>query len=291
MIKALEILYIGSRHRDEMQDIVSRGAIIHDAVTVFEGIARLKRSGVGAAVVEFDELRPAPRRAFNALRSAAGNRPILVSMTTDDWELVRQHDFLHQDEVLLRPFYADELWRRGTPGGMTGVIHLHRRSFPGRPTRCARSGTPRRASTCLSSSGWYSRSVGASILLPKRQKTYRERCSGSGFGAVGGDAARRLPALFGSSRQQPGGLEPRAYLGEAARQAIRPPATSSSRNPREVDHPRSTVGGRARTYRRLAQVFDCVPRPAGPDAATEEEQLVLQKINGIVAVAMLGTAE
>jgi len=112
VIRALEILYVGTRHRDEVEDIVSRGAVIHDASSVFEGIARLKRSGVGAALVEYDALQPTPSRAFQALRDAAGTRPILVSMTTDDWELVRPAGFLHQDEVLLRPFYPDELWRR-----------------------------------------------------------------------------------------------------------------------------------------------------------------------------------
>jgi len=114
VIRALEILYVGRRHRDEVDDIVARGAIVHDAQSIFDGIARLKRSGVGAAVVEFQELRPTPQKAFGALRRAAGDRPILVSMTVDEWELVRPRGYLHQDEVLLRPFYPDELWRRVT---------------------------------------------------------------------------------------------------------------------------------------------------------------------------------
>jgi hypothetical protein len=112
VISSLEILYVGKRHRAEVDDIVARGAVVHDAVSVFEGIARLKRSGVGAAVVEFTELRPRPERAFEALRTAAGSRPVLVSMTADEWEDVRPRGYLHQDEVLVRPYYPDELWRR-----------------------------------------------------------------------------------------------------------------------------------------------------------------------------------
>ena len=52
--------------------------------------------------------------AVPAQSLAAGNRPILVSMTVDEWEMVRPRGYLHQDEVLLRPFYPDELWRRVT---------------------------------------------------------------------------------------------------------------------------------------------------------------------------------
>jgi diguanylate cyclase (GGDEF)-like protein len=129
VIQALEILYVGTRHRDEVEDIISRGAVVHDARSVFEGIARLKRSGVGAALVEYDELKAAPRRAFEALRDAAGTRPVLVSMTTDEWDLVRPHGYLHQDEVLLRPFYPDELWRRvaraALPLPAKAVRHFH----------------------------------------------------------------------------------------------------------------------------------------------------------------------
>jgi len=112
VIQALEILYVGTRHRGEVAEIVERGAVVHDASSVFEGIARLKRTGVGAAVVEYGELRPRPQRAFAALRDAAGSRPLLVSMTADEWETVRPNGFLHIDEVLLRPYYPDELWRR-----------------------------------------------------------------------------------------------------------------------------------------------------------------------------------
>jgi len=112
VIQSLEILYVGNRHRDELDEVLLRGAVLHDAVSVFEGIARLKRSGVGAAVVEYEELRPRPQRAFEALRSAAGTRPVLVSMTADEWEEIRPRGFIHQDEVLVRPFYPDELWRR-----------------------------------------------------------------------------------------------------------------------------------------------------------------------------------
>jgi len=113
LISTFEILYVG-RLRDEIEDIVSKGAVVHEASSIYEGIARLKRMGVGAALVEFKELRPSPERALAALRRAAGTRPVLVSMTPDEWEMVRSKGYLHQDEVLLRPFYPDELWRRVT---------------------------------------------------------------------------------------------------------------------------------------------------------------------------------
>ncbi|HEX5137565.1 MAG TPA: sensor domain-containing diguanylate cyclase [Planctomycetota bacterium] len=113
MIQTFEILYVG-RRREEVEDIVSHGAVVHEASSIYEAIAQLKRTGVGAAVVEFEELRPSAGRALAALRRAAGNRTVLVSMTTDEWDLVRPKGFLHQEEVLLRPFYPDELWRRVT---------------------------------------------------------------------------------------------------------------------------------------------------------------------------------
>ena len=50
--KTLESLYVGNQHTDALEDIVSRGAVIHRAQNVFEGIARLKRSTDGASLVE-----------------------------------------------------------------------------------------------------------------------------------------------------------------------------------------------------------------------------------------------
>ena len=114
MILTLQILYVGSRHRDEIDEIVSRGAVVHDAANVYDGIALLKRNGVGAALVEYGTLAPNPGPAVEALREAAGDRPVLVSMTMDEWEEARPAGWIQQDEVLLRPFYPDELWRRVT---------------------------------------------------------------------------------------------------------------------------------------------------------------------------------
>jgi len=111
--KTLEILYVGSQHTDALEDILSRGAVIHRARNVFEGIARLKRSSVGACLVEFTELTPRAE-AVAGLRAAAGDRPVLVSLTPDEWEEVRALGLLEQEEVLLRPYYPDELWRRVT---------------------------------------------------------------------------------------------------------------------------------------------------------------------------------
>jgi len=135
VIQTFEILYVG-RRREEVEDIVSHGAIVHEASSIYEAIAHLKRTCVGAAVVEFEELRPSAERALAALRRAAGNRTVLVSMTTDDWDLVRPKGFLHQDEVLLRPFYPDELWRRVTRAVLPPPAKAVR-SFGGKADRLA----------------------------------------------------------------------------------------------------------------------------------------------------------
>ncbi len=135
MISTLEILYVG-RRRDEVEDIVSHGAVVHEVLSIYEAIARLKRTGVGAAVIEFGELRPSAERALSALRRAAGNRPVLVSMTQDEWETVRARGYLHQDEVLLRPFYPDELWRRVTRAVLPPPAKAVR-SFGGKADRLA----------------------------------------------------------------------------------------------------------------------------------------------------------
>jgi len=111
---SLELLYVGTTHRKEVEDIASRGAVIEDASSIFGAIARLKRSSVGAVLIEFDALKPKPGPAIEALRAAAGERPILVSMTSDEWEEVRARGTIEQDEVIVRPFYPDELWRRIT---------------------------------------------------------------------------------------------------------------------------------------------------------------------------------
>ncbi len=135
MISTLEILYVG-RRRDEVEDIVSHGAVVHEVASIFEGIARLKRTGVGAAVVEFAALGPSAERALSALRRAAGSRPVLVSMTEDDWDLVRSRGYLHQEEALLRPFYPDELWRRVTRAVLPPPAKAVR-SFGGKADRLA----------------------------------------------------------------------------------------------------------------------------------------------------------
>ena len=135
MTTTLEILYVG-RRRDEAEDIVAHGAVVHEAVSIYEAIARLKRTGVGAAVVEFSGLGASAERALSALRRAAGNRPVLVSMTQDEWEMVRTRGFLHQDEALLRPFYPDELWRRLTRAVLPPPAKAVR-SFGGQADRLA----------------------------------------------------------------------------------------------------------------------------------------------------------
>ncbi len=117
-LSALEILYVGSSFKDEVSDIAARGAVFHDATTIYAGIAKLKRSGVGAVLVEFAELGKQADAALKALREAAGSRPVLVSMTMDEWEIVRPTGLVSQAEVLLRPYYPDELWRRVTSAAL-----------------------------------------------------------------------------------------------------------------------------------------------------------------------------
>ena len=117
-VSALEILYVGTSFRDEVKEIAARGAVFHDVATIYAGIAKLKRSGVGAVLVEYGELGDRPGPALQALREAAGNRPLLVSMTMDEWELIRPTGEVAQGEVLLRPYYPDELWRRVTTAAL-----------------------------------------------------------------------------------------------------------------------------------------------------------------------------
>jgi diguanylate cyclase (GGDEF)-like protein len=108
----LRILYVGTRHRSAVEDIVSRGGVIDDVRSIYEGIARLKRTSAGGIVVEREELLPDPEGATAALRAAAGDRPLLISMTPEEWEELRASGLLEPEEVLLRPCYPDELWRR-----------------------------------------------------------------------------------------------------------------------------------------------------------------------------------
>ncbi|MHC4932821.1 MAG: GGDEF domain-containing protein, partial [Planctomycetota bacterium] len=112
MNRALQILYVGSRHRDAVEDIVSRGGVIHDARSVYDAIARLKRTDVSGVVVELEDLRPDPSGAIDALRAAGGERPLLVSMTPEEWDEQRIFGWIEPEEALLRPCYPDELWRR-----------------------------------------------------------------------------------------------------------------------------------------------------------------------------------
>ncbi|MGH7162100.1 MAG: diguanylate cyclase [Planctomycetota bacterium] len=110
----MEILYVGGRHPETVGDVTARGATLRTAANVYDGIARLRRSEVGAAIVEFDALQPQPPAAMRELRGAANGRPVLVSMTPEEWDVARAQGYLDLDEVLLRPFYPDELWRRVT---------------------------------------------------------------------------------------------------------------------------------------------------------------------------------
>ena len=114
MSRTLEILYVGGRHRDEVEEISARGAVVHEVFSFYDGIVHLKRTGVGAAIVEYAEIEPSPEEALETLRDAARDRPILVSLTAEQWEQARARGLLAPDEALLRPFYPDELWRRIT---------------------------------------------------------------------------------------------------------------------------------------------------------------------------------
>ncbi len=112
MSGSLEILYVGGRHRNEVVDLRQHGTRIRTVANLYEGIAHLKRHHVGAALVEFGVLEPGIGRAVRALRAAAGDRPLLVMVTADEWERIRAEGSLHHEEILLRPFFPDELWRR-----------------------------------------------------------------------------------------------------------------------------------------------------------------------------------
>ena len=109
---ALEILYIGGRHRDEVASLAEHGARLREVETIYEGIVHLKRHYAGAVVVDHGVLGPSFEKALDALHAAAGDRPLLVVMTVDQWDEVRAAGLLRHEEVLLRPFYPDELWER-----------------------------------------------------------------------------------------------------------------------------------------------------------------------------------
>ncbi|MGQ0614149.1 MAG: diguanylate cyclase [Planctomycetaceae bacterium] len=114
MIRALEILYVGRRCPEAAQEIAARGGVVRAAAHVYEGIAALKRDPVSAAIVEYGEVEADPAGAVQALRASAGRRPLLFAFTADEWDTVRGRGIFEHEEVLLRPFYPDELWRRIT---------------------------------------------------------------------------------------------------------------------------------------------------------------------------------
>ncbi len=112
MIRALELLYVGREASEELTSVEERGVLVRHVNSVFECIARLKRTGAGTAVIELGALGSSPRQAMEHLREAADGRPVLVAMSAEEWELERPLERINQEEVLLRPCYPDELWRR-----------------------------------------------------------------------------------------------------------------------------------------------------------------------------------
>ena len=112
MTQTFEILYVGDHYAEAEKRISAKGGVLFGVGSVYEGIAQLKRNGYQAAVVDFDALGPDTEEALNALRHAAEGRPVLVSCTSEEWDLARAREILDPDEILLRPFYPEELWRR-----------------------------------------------------------------------------------------------------------------------------------------------------------------------------------
>ncbi|MEM8882774.1 MAG: sensor domain-containing diguanylate cyclase [Planctomycetota bacterium] len=111
-MRALELLYVGHGEREELAAVAERGVVVHRVGSIYECIAWLKRTAVGTALIDLDSLGPRPDEAMVQLREAAEGRPLLVAMSAEAWERERAHGRFQQEEVVLRPCYPDELWRR-----------------------------------------------------------------------------------------------------------------------------------------------------------------------------------
>ncbi|MEE8106187.1 MAG: sensor domain-containing diguanylate cyclase [Planctomycetota bacterium] len=114
MAETLEILYVGGHLLEAVDEVAPHGGVIHGVDDVYAGIAALKRTAVQAAVVEYEALGEEADKALAALRRAANGRPLFVSLTPDEWELARARRQLEPEDILVRPYYPDVLWRRVT---------------------------------------------------------------------------------------------------------------------------------------------------------------------------------
>ncbi|MHC4955634.1 MAG: IS66 family insertion sequence element accessory protein TnpA [Planctomycetota bacterium] len=112
VMRALELLYVGKAESEELASVQEHGVTVSELASVFECIVRLKRTSAGTVVIELSALGSNPGEAMALLREAADGRPVLVAMTTEQWELERPRGNFEHDEILLRPCYPDELWER-----------------------------------------------------------------------------------------------------------------------------------------------------------------------------------
>ncbi|MHC4411128.1 MAG: GGDEF domain-containing protein [Planctomycetota bacterium] len=113
-MRALELLYVGHGEGEDLAAVAERGVVVHRVGSVFECIARLKRTSAGTALIDLDSLGPHPEVAMNQLREAADGRPLLIAMTPEEWEHERARERFEQEEIVLRPCFPGELWRRVT---------------------------------------------------------------------------------------------------------------------------------------------------------------------------------
>ena len=113
-MRALELLYVGHGDGEDLAAVAERGVVVHRVGSVYECIARLKRTAVGTALIDLDSLGPRPQEAMEQLREAADGRPLLVAMTAAEWERERARGRFEQEEIVLRPCFPGELWRRVT---------------------------------------------------------------------------------------------------------------------------------------------------------------------------------
>jgi len=111
-MRGLELLYVGHGEGEDLAAVAERGVVVHRVGSVFECIARLKRTAAGTALIDLDALGPRPDEAMEELRDAAAGRPLLVAMTPEEWERERARGRFDQEEILLRPCFPGELWRR-----------------------------------------------------------------------------------------------------------------------------------------------------------------------------------
>jgi diguanylate cyclase (GGDEF)-like protein len=126
----LDFLYVGSHYRREVEEMASDAVALVPMRSVFEALFRVKREEVQGVLVELPEIAGDLERAMATLRSAAGRKRVLVLMSPDEAERQRSAGLVEPEEMLVCPFYPNELWKR-----------LHRHRAPAEQAAISRFGS------------------------------------------------------------------------------------------------------------------------------------------------------